>query len=160
MLTKKATGKFVLLAAGLFLALLILTGCSASIALNIEPEPIEFTEDDTTETITISLRTSGVGNVRVDELILLVYDEDEQEVYESKIDVYEEFPVVPGVSFEEDYVLDVCDIIENIENTDEEISEENCQEIYEKQLAGSEYELKILLQGSITSTATANIIFK
>ena len=158
MLTKKATRKFVLLAAGLFLTLLILTGCSASIALNIEPEPIEFTEDDTTETITISLRTSGVGNVRVDELVLLIFDEDENEIFQDELEVGEESFIVPGVSFEEDYELDVCDIIEYKEN--EEVSEEECQKIYNDELAGYEYELKILLQGSITSTVRANIIFK
>lgn len=160
MFTSNVAKKIILLTLGLFTIIFIFTACSANIALNIEPDPIVFTEDDTTETITISLRTSGVGNVRVDELILLVYDEDEQEVYEGKIEVYEEFPVVPGISLKREYVLDVCDIIENIENTDEEIDEEKCQEIYKEQLAGSEYELKILLQGSITSTAVADIIFE
>ncbi len=41
----------------------------------------------------------------------------------------------------------------------DDIDDELCRELYEEQLQGKEYKLRIMVQGSISPTAEADIIF-
>lgn len=157
---KKVSGKTVAFSTFLLLTLIILSACGAGVSMTIEPNPIVFTEEDVGENkeITVSMRTTGMGSIEVSHLDILVLDEDSDEVYKDTVEVEESSFVVGGLGFEENFNFNLCDIAE--EETGRELTEEECAVYYAAELAGKEYTLELILQGSFTSTAEADIIFE
>ena len=137
----------------------ILSGCGASLSLSIDPNPIRFDVDNLEQEVTVTLRTSGIGSVDIDYMDVLILDDEDEEIYSETIEINESSFVVPGVEVQEDFEIDVCEMI--IDGTGyDEIDDEVCRELYEEQLQGDEYKLRILVQGSISPTAEADLIFE
>ncbi|MGM0419933.1 MAG: hypothetical protein ACQEQG_02960 [Bacillota bacterium] len=158
---KKDPGKIVAFSTLLLLTLVILSACGAGISMNIEPNPIEFTEEDVgrDKEITVSMRTTGIGSISVDYLDMSVLDEEGNAIINKKVTVDESSFVVGGLGFEESFNINLCDIIiKEIPEADED----NCEQYYSNLVNSIEtnYSLRLVVQGSITSTAEADIIFE
>ena len=153
--------KKLVLGVGLLVFVFILVGCSANISMSIDPNPINFNEDKLTEDITVTLRTSGIGSVDIDYMNILVLDNEDEEVYSETVEIEESSFVVPGVEVKESFEINLCeDFIDATEFDEDEIDDELCSELYEEQLQGKEYKLRLVLHGSISPTAEADIIFE
>ena len=151
--------KKLVLGVGLLAFLFVLAGCSANISLSIDPNPITFNQDKLTEEVSVTVRTSGIGSVDIDGMDVVILDNEGEEVYTDTVEINESSFVVPGVEVEESFEIDICEELIDGSGYDE-IDEEICQQLYEDQLQGDEYKLKILVQGSINPTTEADIIFE
>ena len=150
--------KKLVLIVGMLAFVFIIAGCSANISLSIDPNPIRFDVDNLEQEVTVTLRTSGIGSVELDYIDVLILDNQDEEVYSDRIEINESSFVVPGVEVQEGFEIDICeDFIDGTGHDD--IDDELCRELYEEQLQGREYKLRIMVQGSISPTAEADIIF-
>ena len=160
-LIRKHSKKLVLIV-GMLAFVFILAGCSANLSLSIDPNPIRFDEDNLKQEVTVTLETSGIGSVDIDYMDVVIYDEEDDPFYSYEdLEIYESLIVVPGVEVEESFEIDLCeDFIDATEFDQDEIDDELCRELYEEQLQGKEYKLRLVLHGSISPTAEADIIFE
>lgn len=158
-LIRKHSKKLVLIV-GMLAFVFILAGCSANISLSIDPNPIRFDEDNLEQEVTVTVRTSGIGSVDIDYMDVLILDDEDEEVYSDRIEINESPFVVPGVEVQEDFEIDICeDLIDGVIGDEEDIENLTCKELYNRYLSGDEYKLRIMVQGSISPTAEADIIF-
>lgn len=137
---------------GLLLIIFLLAGCSmqGSLLLNITPNPIEFTYDKQSVDTTFKITTEGFGKITIDEISLLVVDESEKEILNKVIEVNETIDFsLPGVSHKEEFTFDLKDFY------DGEINES----VYNDELKGKEFSLKIKITGSETTTKEVPIVF-
>ena len=158
-LIRKHSKKLVLIV-GMLAFVFILAGCSANISLSIDPNPIRFDEDNLEQEVTVTVRTSGIGSVDIDYMDVLILDDEDEEVYSDRIEINESPFVVPGVEVKEDFEIDICeDLIDEVIGDEEDIEDLTCKALYNEYLSGDEYKLRIMVQGSISPTAEADIIF-
>jgi len=131
---------------------IVLFGCSPSISLDIEPDPVVFTEDNRTEDIEISIAGSGFGEVSIDSIDATVIDEEGESIFTEEVEIGESAFIISGITVTEEFTLDLEEIFEDeIDN--------GFEDFYDK-IEGQEYTLKIKVSGSETTSAETDILFE
>lgn len=139
-------------------ALLVLSGCSnAGISLELSPNPINFSENDTEKTLELTVTTEGIGNISLNNLIIEVIDENNENIFkdEKSIDISDQF-IVGGFSDTVSYTLDLRSVFDPAEydgyNSDTAFSE-----FYNGYLEGKTHKLRLTVTGSNNTSLTAQI---
>ncbi len=137
-------------------ALLILSGCSnAGISLELSPNPIEFSENDSRKELTLTVTTEGLGNITLDTLIIEIIDENDEILFDDTKDlnISEQF-IVGGFSEDITYTLD----LEKIYNSGDYNSEyASFSSFYNDFLEGKTHTLRLTITGSNNTSLTAQI---
>ena len=138
-------------------ALLVLSGCSnAGISLELSPNPINFSENDTEKTLELTVTTEGIGNISLTNMIVEIIDEDGETipVGEKELDINS--PVIGGISETVSYTLDLRSVFDPAEydgyNSDTAFSE-----FYNGYLEGKTHKLRLTVTGSNNTSLTAQI---
>ena len=138
-------------------ALLVLSGCSnAGISLELSPNPINFSENDTEKTLELTVTTEGIGNISLTNMIVEIIDEDGETipVGEKELDINS--PVIGGISDTVSYTLDLRSVFDPAEydgyNSDTAFSE-----FYNGYLEGKTHKLRLTVTGSNNTSLTAQI---
>ena len=144
----------------LFLGLILLSGCfDPNISLQIKPSPIEFSENDLSQEITLEMRTEGLGEITLENYIVEVMDEDGEPIFsdENSLDVSEQL-IIGGITEKQSYTVNLEEVyqtrLEN-EGYDADISL-----FYQEVLKGQKHSLRISITGSINPSIKTDIIFK
>ena len=148
--------KFILFLLFILLSV-VLTGClGAEIVLEVSPDPIIFSLDETEQEVTVTATSSGFGEIRIDDITLLVYEPENEEDYEYKesIVVNESIPFsVSGLSVEETRKIDLEDIFAEDEYGDFE-------KYYEEKLVGETFIFQAIIDGSVNTSKSVEVIFE
>jgi hypothetical protein len=135
--------------------LFILSGCSnAGISLSLSPNPVEFSEDQTKQDLALTVKTEGLGNISLDQLIVEVIDEDGQNIFRDTkdIDISEQF-IIGGFSKTESYTLD----LENVFKLSDYDNYTTFPELYDRLLKNKSHKLRLTVTGSNDSSLTVQI---
>ncbi len=135
----------------LLMVSVVLVGCmEVGVDLEIEPDPMNFSEDSYELDGTIRMKTTGFGDLEIYEIIILVEDVDKEEIVYTDSDVVEEeLFVFSGITHEESFTLHLEEIFEDFDD-----------DYYVDELKGAEYELTVQLEGSVDSSKTVTINFE
>jgi hypothetical protein len=137
--------------------LLILSGCSnAGILLELDPNPVEFTENQTSRELELTVTTEGFGSLSLNNLIIEVIDENDEIIFDDKKEIDITFPVIGEHSKTENYTLDLEKIF-TPEEFDEYNSDETFAEFYRRVLQDESHTLRLTVTGSNDSSLTARI---
>lgn len=145
--------------------LLILSGCSsAGILLELDPNPIEFTEEQirenqTSKDLELTVTTEGFGSLSLNNLIIEVIDENDEVIYDHEKEIDITLPVIGEHSETENYTLDLKKIF-TPEEFDEYNSDETFAEFYVRVLQNKSHRLRLTVTGSNDSSLTAQINYK
>lgn len=138
-------------------ALLILSGCSnASISLRLSPNPVEFSDNQIKEELTLEVKTEGIGSISLDKMIVEVFNQNNEVIFydQKDIDISDQ-SIVGGFSDTVDYTLD----LEKIFNPADYGSYVSFASFYNDVLAGKEHSLNITVTGSSTISLITRIIY-
>ncbi len=127
-------------------AAVMLSGCfgflKPSLTITIDPDPIEFTFADLTEekVINIKFTTKGIGLIKIEQIVFELFepDDDENPITSNEFDVDTPIPVVPGLSEDHDDTFTLP----------EDLLYDN-EYLYNQQLKGKTYTLKITISGNM-----------
>lgn len=136
--------------------LFILSGCSsAGISLELSPNPINFSESQTAKEIELTVRTQGIGNISLNQMIVEVIDENDEPIFndEKDINISDQF-IIGGFSKSESYTLDLKKIFNP---TDYGYSSEAFSLFYTGILEGKSHTLRITVTGSDNTSLTTQI---
>jgi hypothetical protein len=151
--TEMKNKKLLLLSIIFISVLFILSGCSnAGVSLSLNPNPVNFYEDQTKEELALTVKTEGMGSLSLDNMILEVLDDQDQVIFEREKTIDISSPVIGGVTKTESFTLDLKNIFSSYFNSDEEFIE-----FYRQKLAGETHTLRITVTGSKHSSQTAPI---
>ena len=137
--------------------LLLLSGCSnAGISLKLSPNPIEFSQNQTSRDLTLEVKTEGLGSISLDNLIIEVIDENDEIIFkeQKEIDVSAPF-IVGGFSDTVDYTLDLEKIFDPADYSYD--SDQSFSLFYSEFLAGKTHTLRMTVTGSNNTSFTAQI---
>ena len=142
----------------IFLAsLLILSGCSnAGISLELDPNPVEFSQNETSRDLDLTVTTEGFGSLSLNNLIIEVIDENDEIIFDEEKEVNITLPVIGEHSKTVEYTLDLKKIF-TPEEYDEYNSDETFEEFYLRLLQDESHTLRLTVTGSNDSSLTAQI---
>ena len=137
--------------------LLILSGCSsAGILLELNPNPIEFSENQTSRKLELTVTTEGFGSLSLNNLIIEVIDQKDKVIFDDTKEIDIIFPVIGEHSKTENYTLDLKKIF-TPEEFDEYNSDDTFEEFYLRVLQNNSHTLRLTVTGSNDSSLTAKI---
>lgn len=135
----------------------ILGGCSAGgLYLNIEPDPITYTVNQSSQEIILEVTTRGMGRISLDKFIVEIIDNQNEVIFteQKEIDITDQF-ILPGITHQEKYLLDIKEVF-----SDNYGGQEGYELFYNQILKGRQYEIRISVIGSIQSSTKADVIFE
>lgn len=144
----------------LFLSLTLLSGCfSPNISLQIKPSPIEFSESELSQEITLEMKTEGLGEITLENYIVEVIDQDGEVIFtdQDSLDISDQL-IVGGITETQSYTLNLEDVYQSTLNK-EGYDPANISLFYQEVLKGQKHSLKISVTGSINPTVKTDIIF-
>ncbi|TDQ01739.1 hypothetical protein C7957_103146 [Halanaerobium saccharolyticum] len=145
----------------IFLAsLLILSGCSnAGISLNLEPNPVRFSSDQTKKEITLEVKTEGIGNIDLNKMIIEIIDQNGEIIFTDKkdINITDQF-IIGGLSETENYTLDLEKIFDPTKYG--YTSNVDFLVFYNEVLKGRSHSLNITVTGSNTTSLKTEVIYE
>ncbi|HBN97386.1 MAG TPA: hypothetical protein DDZ66_13930 [Firmicutes bacterium] len=163
----------------LVLVAVLLTGClTPKVNVGIEPNPIKLTAEKLLDNdfvitgIKLNLRTSGFSTgYTIEGVKAVVFDDDDEAIFEKLVDIDTKIPIVPGIPREEevpdislkelfDFDVDLdLDIPIDDENYHERLKEQ-FSEYYNENWKDKVYKLTVTITGKNPTSDTAEIRFE
>lgn len=126
----------------------LLSGCfgflKPSLTITVDPDPIVFTFDNLTEEkdIEIQFTTKGIGLMKLEQILVELFkpeeDNDDEPVLTEEVAIDITIPVIPGFTENHNDTL----------NLPEEL-QYSTEELYEQNLKGKTYTLRLTISGSM-----------
>jgi len=126
-------------------AAVMLSGCfgflKPSLTITVDPDPIEFTYADLTDEkdIVVTFTTKGIGLMKIEKIAFALFGPDDDDpITSDEVDVDITIPVIPDFS---DTHPDTFTLPEDLQYETEEL--------YNQELKGKNYTLKLTITGSM-----------